>query len=349
LPKPPVRSDNDVRCCLTLTDLRTGWTELAALWGNSGSEVRVGLEDIEKRMPFDLLGLDYDNGREFLNTVLEQYLLTRATPVKWTRSRPYKKNDQAHVEQKNFAHVRQLLGYGRYDDLELKALVDGLYANAWLPPRNYFTPVMKLVGKTREGSKVKKKYDTPKTPCDRLLSCPKVTETKKTELRKIRRALDPINLARAIEEKPAEIFKRVERIETKREQMRIWAGEDQPEAQTLLTADLRGAEPLKSSQSLAKSKEKEEKSTKSRVSRILSQRPNRLGVIFHWLNTKSPFPLNLLILCVFHQNRIHGMSLLKNIRDHDQRGSRLHITFAPKQFHRRRDRLTWCFLKGDFE
>ena len=262
---------------LTLTDLHTGWTELAALWGNSGSEVRIGLEGIEKRMPFDLLGFDCDNGSEFLNTVLEQYLLTRASPVKWTRSRPYKKNDQAHVEQKNFTHVRQLLGYGRYDDLELKALVDDLYANAWLPLRNYFTPVMKLVEKTGEGSKVKKKYDKPKTPCERLLSCPKVSEKKKRELREIRRTLDPIDLAGSIEQKLAEIYQRVEQMETEREQMRIWAGEDQAEAQIPSAGDLRGAEPPvaiapsdsappKSSQNLAKSKGKEEKQTKSRVS-----------------------------------------------------------------------------------
>jgi len=262
---------------LTLTDLHTGWTELSALWGNSGSEVRVGLETIEKRMPFELLGFDCDNGSEFLNTVLEEYLLTRASPIKWTRSRPYKKNDQAHVEQKNFTHVRQLLGYGRYDDLELKALVDDLYANAWLPLRNYFTPVMKLVEKTREGSKVKKKYDSAKTPCERLLLCPNVSEKKKQKLRKKRSELDPIELAQAIEQKLKGIYERVELIEKEREQMREWAGEDQLETQTPLAADFRAAEPpvatapsdsaaLKSSQSLAKSKEKKQKSTKSRVS-----------------------------------------------------------------------------------
>jgi hypothetical protein len=262
---------------LTLTDLHTGWTELAALWGNSGSEVRVGLVTIEKRMPFELLGFDSDNGSEFLNTVLEQYLLSRERAVKWTRSRPYKKNDQAHVEQKNFTHVRQLLGYGRYGEIELKALVDDLYENAWLPLRNYFTPVMKLVEKTREGSKVRKKYDTAKTPCGRLLCCPEVTEKTKRELRKTRRSLDPIDLAREIEEKLAIIFERVDRIESEREEQRAWAGEERNEGQTPLAADLRGAEPpvaiapsdsapLKSSQKLAKSKEKEEKSSKFRVS-----------------------------------------------------------------------------------
>jgi hypothetical protein len=262
---------------LTLTDLHTGWTELAALWGNSGSEVRVGLVTIEKRMPFELLGFDSDNGSEFLNTVLEQYLLSRERAVKWTRSRPYKKNDQAHVEQKNFTHVRQLLGYGRYGEIELKALVDDLYANAWLPLRNYFTPVMKLVEKIREGSKVRKKYDTARTPCERLLSCSKVSGKAKRELRKTRRSLDPIDLARGIEEKLAIIFERVDRIETEREEERTWAGEERNEAQTPPAADLRGAEPpvaiapsgsapLKSSQKLAKSKGKEEKSSKFRVS-----------------------------------------------------------------------------------
>ena len=208
---------------------------------------------------------------------MEQYLLSRERAVKWTRSRPYKKNDQAHVEQKNFTHVRQLLGYGRYGEIELKALVDDLYESAWLPLRNYFTPVMKLVEKIREGSKVRKKYDTAKTPCERLLCCSKVTEKTKRELRKTRRSLDPINLAREIEEKLTIIFERVARIETEREEQRAWAGEERNEEQTPSAADLRGAEPpvaiapsgsapLKSSQKLAKSKGKEEKSTKFRVS-----------------------------------------------------------------------------------
>lgn len=262
---------------LTLTDLHTGWTELAALWGNSGSEVRVGLERIEKRMPFELQGFDSDNGSEFLNTVLEYYLLSREKAVKWTRSRPYKKNDQAHVEQKNFTHVRQLLGYGRYDEIELKALVDDLYETAWLPMRNYFTPVMKLIEKVREGSKVRKTYDLAKTPCERLLCCSKVTEKTKRELRERRQSLDPINLAREIEEKLAVIFERVDRIETEREELRARADEAQIESHTSAAADLRATEPpvaiapsgsaaLKSSQKLAKSKGKEEKSTKFRVS-----------------------------------------------------------------------------------
>ncbi len=199
-------SSGDFLWSLTLTDFHSGWTELAALWGNRAGEVRVGLERIEKRMPFELLGLDCDNGSEFLNEVLEAYLLKRSRAVDWTRSRAYKKNDQAHVEQKNFTHVRQLLGYGRFADLKLKSLVDDLYEKAWLPLRNHFTPVMKLVEKQRIGGKVRKIYDKPATPCDRLLACDKVPSATKAELHALRAKLDPLALAQEIERRLSEIF-----------------------------------------------------------------------------------------------------------------------------------------------
>lgn len=210
---------------LTLADNYSGWTELAALWGNSGSEVCVGLRRIEKRMPFVMLGFDCDNGSEFLNTILESYLLERTSNIIWTRSRPYKKNDQAHVEQKNFTHVRQLLGYGRYGEIELVELVNDLYENAWLPLRNNFTPVMKLIEKTRVGSKVKKKYDTPQTPCDRLLNCPKVSQRIKKELRSNRAELDPMALAEDIEKKLEAIHQIIDRIEQQRAEEAAWANE----------------------------------------------------------------------------------------------------------------------------
>jgi len=210
---------------LTLTDFHSGWTELAALWGNSGGEVRVGLERIEKRMPFPMLGFDCDNGSEFLNEVLEAYLLKRKRSIEWTRSRAYKKNDQAHVEQKNYTHVRQLLGYGRFGDLDLKNMVDELYEKAWLPMRNYFTPVMKLVSKERIGGKVRKKYDKPVSPCDRLLACEKVSEAAKKELRQKRSELDPIDLAEEVERRLSEIFRLVERIDEERWEEMERAGE----------------------------------------------------------------------------------------------------------------------------
>jgi len=164
-------------------------------------------------MPFELLGLDCDNGSEFLNEVLEAYLLKRIRAVDWTRSRAYKKNDQAHVEQKNFTHVRQLLGYGRFADLRLKSLVDDLYEKAWLPLRNHFTPVMKLVEKQRIAGKVRKIYDKPATPCDRLLACDKVPSATKAELRALRAKLDPLALAQEIERRLSEIFTIAEEIQ----------------------------------------------------------------------------------------------------------------------------------------
>jgi hypothetical protein len=211
---------------LTLTDLHTGWTELYGLWGNSGNEVCVGLRRIESRMPMDLLGFDCDNGSEFLNETLESYLISEARKVKWTRSRPYKKNDQAHVEQKNFTHVRQLLGYGRYDKIELVSMVNDLYETAWLPLRNYFTPAMKLVEKIRTGSKVKKTYDTAKTPCDRMLDCPLVTPETKALLRKTRATLDPYQLAQSIETKLKAIFEIIHAIESQRAEEEQWLNEE---------------------------------------------------------------------------------------------------------------------------
>jgi len=230
-------SSGDFMWSLTMTDLHSGWTDLYGLWGCRGSEVRVGVSAIEARLPFDLLGFDCDNGSEFLNEVLENYLTLRERKVEWTRSRPYKKNDQAHVEQKNFTHVRQLLGYGRFSDLDLVQMVNELYTEAWLPMRNYFTPVMKLVEKERVGSKVKKKYDEPQTPCDRLLSCPKVTEKVKNSLRKTREALDPIALSEEVEKRLKEIFKRVGEIEEQRAEEERWIAEIDEERESASGCD----------------------------------------------------------------------------------------------------------------
>ncbi len=218
-------SSGEFMWSLTLTDIHTGWTELAGLWGSSGREVCVGLRRIEARMPFEMLGFDCDNGSEFLNTTVENYLLNPARPPKWTRSRAYKKNDQAHVEQKNFTHVRQLLGYGRFDDLQLVEMVNDLYETAWLPMRNLFIPAMKLVEKKRIGSKVHKTYDSPQTPCDRLQACDHVSEKTKQALMSERAALDPLILSTLIETKLRAIQQIVEEIEERRAEERSRAGE----------------------------------------------------------------------------------------------------------------------------
>ena len=261
---------------LTLTDFHSGWTELAALWGNSGGEVRVGLERIEKRMPFPMLGFDCDNGSEFLNEILEDYLLKRKRSIEWTRSRAYKKNDQAHVEQKNFTHVRQLLGYGRFGDLDLKKMVDDLYEKAWLPLRNNFTPVMKLVSKERIEGKVHKKYDKPASPCDRLIACEKVSEATKKQLQDKRSKLDPIELAKEVERRLGEIFQIVERIEEDRREERERAGEspegsgDFSAAADCVTAPVAPAPsaftPSAAAEKLVKRASKEQKTIKRLVS-----------------------------------------------------------------------------------
>lgn len=259
---------------LTLTDMYSGWTELSALWGNSGSEVCVGLRKVEQRMPFEMLGFDCDNGSEFLNTTIEDYLLGKSQKVAWTRSRPYKKNDQAHVEQKNFTHVRQLLGYDRYDEIELVTLVNDLYETAWLPLRNYFTPVMKLVEKQRSGSKVLKHYDEAKTPCERLLQSPAVSDLLKSTLQAKRASYDPIELAEAVERKLERIYALVEEKAKQRAEEDAWLAESPPvsaSAGKASTAALVAIAPAASvpalpSENLVKPPTEKHKSTKSRVS-----------------------------------------------------------------------------------
>jgi hypothetical protein len=270
-------SSGEFMWSLTLTDIHTGWTELAGLWGNRGGEVCAGLRRIEARMPFEMLGFDCDNGSEFLNTAVENHLLGQGHPPKWTRSRAYKKNDQAHVEQKNFTHVRQLLGYGRFDDLALVAMVNDLYENAWLPMRNHFTPAMKLVEKKREGSKVSKTYDSPQTPCDRMLACEHVSEATKRKLRAKRAEFDPLALSDLIESKLLAIRQIVEEIEDRRAEERWRAGETVgaiPPAATAgggcvaaLVATAPGAStPPPPAEVLAKSTTKSHKTNQVRVS-----------------------------------------------------------------------------------
>lgn len=258
---------------LTLTDIHTGWTELAAQWGLTGGAVCQALQRIESRMPFEMESFDCDNGSEFLNTTLEYYLLSRTRTINWTRSRAYKKNDQAHVEQKNYTHVRQLLGYGRYDDIELVEMVNDLYENAWLPLRNYFTPVMKLVEKKREGSKVKKRYDTPKTPCDRLLECSKVSGKLKKVLRARRKEMDPLKLSAEVEKKLKSIHKRIEDQERKRAEEESWMEEDTPAASAgsgsvpaLGRYAPSASTPPAPAETLAKTPKKKQKRTTIRVS-----------------------------------------------------------------------------------
>ena len=167
--------------------------------------VLKGIKKNEKQLPFDLLGLDSDNGSEFINHQLLKYC--QENNIVFTRSRPYMKKDNAHIEQKNWSLVRKILGYDRFDTQEQLDLINDLYDNELRLFINFFQPTMKLKEKIRVGSKYKRIYDTAKTPYQRVLDCPEVPEEKKEALRKQYATLDPVKLKKAIDRKVAKIVK----------------------------------------------------------------------------------------------------------------------------------------------
>lgn len=186
------------------TDIATGWTEQRAIWGKGETGVLEKTEDVENALPFNILGFDADNGGEFINDHLYKYFTQRSkNPVQFTRSRAYKKNDNAHVEQKNWTHVRRWLGYDRFENPLIVDLLNDLYQNEWRLYHNFFIPSVKLIEKKRVGSKVIKRYDNPKTPYQRILEAdPKiVTPAMKAKLTKQYKALNPFGLKRAIDKK----------------------------------------------------------------------------------------------------------------------------------------------------
>lgn len=185
---------------LTMTDLLSGWTVNRAIWGKSAENTLDEIKIAEAQLPFKMQGFACDNGTEFLNEALLEYLTEqKKDPVKFVRRRPYKKNDAAHVEQKNFTHVRELFGYDRFDHQGLVTLMNEIYQAFWNPLLNYFTPVMKLTQKTRVGSKTKKKYDQPKTPYQRLLEAGSLTEQQKGRLREAYQGKNPFFLKKELD------------------------------------------------------------------------------------------------------------------------------------------------------
>jgi hypothetical protein len=194
---------------LTFTDIFSQWTENRAVWNKGAAEVVARVQEVEAELPFAIRSFDVDHGAEFLNHHLWRYFLDRRAPVGFARSRPYHKDDQAHVEQKNWTHVRQLLGYQRFEDPTLVALVNDLYRDAWDPFHNFFCPSMKLVSNQRVNARWVKKHDEPQTPYERLLASPQVSEQKKRELRERFQQLNPFALKKEIERTLKIIFDRV--------------------------------------------------------------------------------------------------------------------------------------------
>jgi hypothetical protein len=178
---------------LDITDVCTGWTETQAVRNRAQVWVFEALKQIRERLPFKLLGIDSDNAGEFINDQLYRYC--QKEQITFTRGRPYRKNDSCYVEQKNYSVVRRAVGYLRYDTVEQLEIINELYGYLRLYT-NYFQPVMKLIEKTRIGSRVRKKHDRPKTPYQRVLESPNVEEKNKKVLRSEYAKLNPAELKR---------------------------------------------------------------------------------------------------------------------------------------------------------
>lgn len=189
---------------LTTTDVSTGWTECVAVLHRSQHLVFAAIQAMRQRLPFPLLGLDSDNGGEFINDILYHYC--QDEQVTFTRSRPYKKNDQAHVEQKNWSVVRHLIGYDRFETQEELQLLNSIYDDLRLYV-NFFQPVLKLIGKEQVGKKTVKRYDEAATPYQRVLSSKQVDLTVKARLCHQYLQLNPVTLRNKIDQNVARLWK----------------------------------------------------------------------------------------------------------------------------------------------
>jgi hypothetical protein len=188
-------------------DYATTWVAVRGLWGRGQEATLAALQDIEQSLPFALLGLDSDNGGEFINHHVLRWLQQRSRPVFMTRSRPYKSDDNAHVEQKNWTHVRQCLGYERHDNPEVVELINALVKGAYSQLRNYFHASLKLERKERVQGKVRRLYGQPQTPLARVLASAEVSAPTKQRLREQKAGLNPFALKLEVERRLKEIGK----------------------------------------------------------------------------------------------------------------------------------------------
>jgi Integrase core domain len=189
---------------LVMVDVATGWTEVRVVWGKTQSRVRGGLERVRRGLPFELRELHTDNGGEFLNESVYPYC--KGKGIRLSRGRPYKKNDQAYVEQKNWAVVRRVIGYDRYGSKVAYEQMEKLYRLMWMEV-NFLRPVRKLVGKEREGGKVRKRYDRARTPYARLIESGVLSQESRERLDKVYARLKPVELRGQIEQALEELWK----------------------------------------------------------------------------------------------------------------------------------------------
>ena len=192
---------------LNATDIQTGWTERVAVMGKGQAGVFDGILEIKHALPFRLRGVDSDNGEEFINYHLLSFCLKSRPRMEFTRGRENKKNDNCHVEQKNYIHVRQILGWDRYDTVEAQKAINSLYENELGLFQNLFQPSVKLIEKKRIGSKVKRLYDKSKTPFQRVWESGKYHKAKVKRLKEQMESIDPFELSQAIDRKLGHIYK----------------------------------------------------------------------------------------------------------------------------------------------
>jgi hypothetical protein len=196
-------ADGEFLHSLNVTDIHTTWVETQAVMGKGQERVRLALEAIAGALPFPLRGIDSDNGSEFINAHLYRYC--RGRGIQFTRGRPYKKDDNAHIEQKNWTHVRKLVGYLRYDTPAALAALNALYADVRLL-QNLWLPSVKLVKKTRVGSRLRRQYDLPQTPFERVRACPAADPAKVAALIRIHATQDPFALAARIDQQLRQLY-----------------------------------------------------------------------------------------------------------------------------------------------
>jgi len=200
-------TEGDYVNSLTFTELYSGWTENRAVWNKSAESVLVQLKALEQVVPYGMKDFHTDNGGEFLNWALHRHLTGRAARMPWTRSRAYRKNDNAHCEQKNWTHVRQLFGHARFGHAELVPLMNDLYAKEWSQFTNHFKPTFKLLKREKKNGRTKRIYEAAsQTPYQRLLESADISEETKEKLRAEHATLDPFALKKSIEEKLKKFF-----------------------------------------------------------------------------------------------------------------------------------------------
>jgi len=198
-------AEGDFAQTLNVTDIDTTWDEAITVMGKGQQAVADAMDIVEEDLPFKTLGIDSDNGSEFINHHLWQRCQDRH--IQFTRGRPYKKDDNAHIEQKNWTHVRKLYGYVRYDTPEAVAAMNDLNRNELRLYQNLFQPSVKLLKKVRVGSRLIRRYAPPKTPWQRVLKSKHHDRQKVARLKALRKTLDPFELARIIDQKLARIYR----------------------------------------------------------------------------------------------------------------------------------------------